>query len=252
MSDPCDPVARGNTNTRAWCLTINNYKDEDLLKFDKFDKYIVGDEVGANGTKHLQCWIYKKNKIRFNTLKKIFPEAHIEKAKGSMEDNIKYCSKEKVLLSRGIKEPIIDYLKNKELYQWQKNLLYIYNNDINERKIYWFVDLVGCKGKTSFARHLIVNKYKVIYVCGKSKDIKYGLIKQLENDDVRMVIFDFTRTNENYISYQAIEELKNGIFFSSKYESGMCIFNIPHVICFSNFEPDESRLSKDRWNIINL
>ncbi len=52
---------------------------------------------------------------------------------------------------------------------------------------------------------------------------------------------------EDYVSYQALEEIKDGIFFSGKYEGGMKIFNSPHVICFANFSPAEHKLSGDRW-----
>lgn len=57
---------------------------------------------------------------------------------------------------------------------------------------------------------------------------------------------------ENYVSYEAIESVKDGIFFSGKYESGMTIFNQPHIICFANFAPDIGKMSSDRWKIFEL
>lgn len=64
-----------------------------------------------------------------------------------------------------------------------------------------------------------------------------------------MAIFDYTRSQEEYISYEALEAVKNGIFYNNKYESGMVVYNTPHVIVLSNFRPDLSKLSADRWRI---
>jgi len=46
-----------------------------------------------------------------------------------------------------------------------------------------------------------------------------------------------------------MEEIKNGIFFSNKYKGKMCLFNVPHMICFANFGPEKEKLSNDRWVI---
>ena len=61
-----------------------------------------------------------------------------------------------------------------------------------------------------------------------------------------MVRGEFTRSQEQFVSYQAIEEVKNGILFNNKYEAKMVVFNNPHVVVFSNFEPDYKALSSDR------
>lgn len=45
-------------------------------------------------TPHVQGYVEFKSAKRLSTLKKWLPRAHFEKAKGSAEDNIKYCSKE--------------------------------------------------------------------------------------------------------------------------------------------------------------
>jgi hypothetical protein len=47
----------------------------------------------------------------------------------------------------------------------------------------------------------------------------------------------------------ALEPVKNGLFFSSKYGSEMAVFNPPHVICFANFKPKEVAMSADRWKV---
>lgn len=86
------------SRARAYCLTINNYTDDILTKFNETCLSCTygcfGLEIGNSGTPHIQGYLYVKNKISFNTLKKDFPTAHIEVAKGSPESNKTYCSKQ--------------------------------------------------------------------------------------------------------------------------------------------------------------
>lgn len=82
------------------CFTLNNYDDVDIEDCDKLMQgaayAIVGKEVGECGTKHLQGFVNfgRKNRKSFMAIKAMIPRAHIEIAKGSDEDNRKYCSKE--------------------------------------------------------------------------------------------------------------------------------------------------------------
>lgn len=84
---------------RKWCITINNYVEEDINNFvsvsKKNWKYIFGFEIGkVNNTKHLQGFVYYENCIRLSALKKLWPRGHFIKSDGSIDQNIKYCSKE--------------------------------------------------------------------------------------------------------------------------------------------------------------
>ena len=86
--------------SRGWCYTWNNpvldYSTESygLLKlFGDAIYHICQLERGNSGTLHVQGFIYYKNAVHFNTVKSQLRGAHFEKARGSVEDNIKYCSK---------------------------------------------------------------------------------------------------------------------------------------------------------------
>lgn len=86
---------------RKFQLTINNPKEKgytyekinEILN-EKVDYYCVSTEIGKTGTEHIHIFIYSRSPIRFSTMKNRFPEAHIEKARGSCIDNIKYIKKE--------------------------------------------------------------------------------------------------------------------------------------------------------------
>lgn len=93
----------GNTNlprkrARRWCFTLNNYTDEEYEQvsttFSKNKFYIIGKEIGKEGTPHLQGYVEFTNEKSLIGLKKINDRIHWEIAKGSKADNIKYCSKE--------------------------------------------------------------------------------------------------------------------------------------------------------------
>lgn len=82
--------------SRGWCLTINNFSQDDLAAFDGVEcRYkIRGIEVGAEGTPHLQCFVFFQSAVVFKRLKLLFPRAHIEAAKGTPVQNRAYCSKD--------------------------------------------------------------------------------------------------------------------------------------------------------------
>jgi hypothetical protein len=53
---------------------------------------------------------------------------------------------------------------------------------------------------------------------------------------------------QDYIDYGAIEQIKNGLVT----QGTRLVFNCPHVIVFSNSEPDRETMSADRWNIVRI
>ena len=83
------------------------------------------------------------------------------------------------------------------------------------------------------------------FVCsnGRTSDICYAYKGQ------SIVIFDLERSTEEKFNYEVLERLKNGVIFSGKYESTTKYFPIPHIFVFSNWDPDKTKLSLDRWDI---
>ena len=82
---------------KRWCFTLNNYTYADLEAFhNAIDRtyVIIGKEVGASGTPHLQGYItFFKNK-RLGAVRAIHRRAHWEITRGSTDENIKYCSQD--------------------------------------------------------------------------------------------------------------------------------------------------------------
>lgn len=256
--------AGGNTcnpRSRNWFYTWNNHSDEDFDSLDSWcktncDKYQMQEETGEEGTKHIQGCMKFKNARTFNALHKKWPKLHLETAR-NWENCIEYCSKldtrSGMCAGNALLKPN-DPLSGKKLRDIQTLIIDFCKEEPDDRTIVWIYDEIGGAGKTTIAKHLCIQyPDNVLYLGGSAKDMKYGVYEFVKKDPTRLkiAIIDLTRSVEEYVSYDGIEAIKNGIFFNTKYESGMCIFNNPHVLIFSNFLPNTQSLSLDRWKIID-
>ena len=142
------------------------------------------------------------------------------------------------------KERIIEELKTIKLRQFQTDIHTLIQNKPDDRKIHWYYESIGNTGKSHITKYLTANYNAIMFNTGKQGDILHSYNNQ------PIVIFDLPRTLEqNESIYTTMEVLKNGHYFSPKYNSKSVLTEIPHIIVFSNFLPDITKLSPDRWNI---
>jgi hypothetical protein len=116
----------------------------------------------------------------------------------------------------------------------------------SERQVTWIYDEKGNNGKTWLSKYLIANHKAAYYTNCKSADIAHAY------NNEQTIIFDFSRSLEGRVNYTILEQLKNGILFSSKYSSKHKIFDTPKMIIMANFYPDTKELSEDRWDIMTI
>lgn len=255
----------GNSNPRfrRCCFTLNNWTSDELTQItDSFKswRYIIGKEIGEKGTPHLQGYVDFGGQVYFKTLQVIAPRAHWERAKGSERQNIIYCSKDDDYIIHGFTIQISRKSRLMKKYDaviwkdWQSDILDIINNDPNDRTINWIVDEKGANGKSFLTKYLYL-KYDAIVANGK-KDNVYNQINNWlilhPDEDPRLIVLDIPRHNLEYINYGLLESIKNGLFYSGKYEGGICAFNSPHVFVFANVHPSMDKFTPDRWNIIDV
>lgn len=129
---------------------------------------------------------------------------------------------------------------------WQQSLVTCLDNQPDPRQVKWYFDERGSAGKSYFCRHFRLRDGGRPFVItgGKHTDIYYAYQRQ------RAVFFDIPRcTDPASFPYAVAESFKNGYFLSTKYESTPIYFDPPHVVIFSNFYPDKTKLSMDRWDI---
>lgn len=258
-----------NSKGRHWILTWNNYTGTDIVFLEDWCKsncenYTFQKEIGKEGTPHLQIYFSFKNPRSFKALKETFTGAHIEPCRNKIAAE-QYCRKKETRDGNEIyqgkcrnksefKINVIDPLFGKKLYPYQEMIIDdIISKPIDERKIYWFYDNIGNKGKSTLIKHLMLNYGEVsIFLNGKPADMKHAVAEHCQSANLENVFIDIPREFFDKIAYGAIEELKNGMIFSGKYESKAVLFNTPRIIVMSNYLPIISKLSKDRWCIFEI
>lgn len=243
-----------------WFFTFNNYTQEDItelrLKFNRLcKKYVFQEETGKEGTKHLQGSISLVKKLRLVEIKKINDRIHWEPTKNCKAADQYACKEE---------------TRSGEIYRFEKKrafvrtvskfdelkplpeVINIIEKEPDNRTINWIWSKEGGMGKTSTAAYIEHNYENICIANGKGTDIKSSVIQHLSENDLDVLIMTVPRSAEGYVSYGVIEEIKDGLIYSGKYEGGFANIEHPHVIVMANFPPETHKLSEDRWNIIEL
>ncbi len=92
-----------DTRSRRWFLTINNYTEEevDYACSYKCQYMIIADEIGELETPHLHIYFELKDAKSFSKIKKEYPRANIQVAKGNNDQVRAYLTKQKLLYENG-------------------------------------------------------------------------------------------------------------------------------------------------------
>jgi len=135
------------------------------------------------------------------------------------------------------------FMAKRQALPWEAKLHEIVNKPPCTRSIHWFVDTIGETGKTINAKSLYFNHNAFYCTGGKSADIAHAYQYQ------PVVVFNLVASQDKDTSvylYKVLEEFKDGIFSSGKYQSMVKAFPIPHVIVMSNEHPDTAKMKKCR------
>nr|ACJ36781.1 replication initiation protein [Banana bunchy top virus satellite Y] len=277
-----------------WCFTLNYSsaaEREDflsLLKEEDVHYAVVGDEVApSTGQKHLQGYLSLKKSIKLGGLKKRYSsKAHWERARGTGEDNSKYCSKETLILELGF--PVVNGSNKRKIsemvarspdrmkieqpemfhrYQsvncmkkfkeefvhpcldrpWQIQLTEAIDEEPDDRSIIWVYGPYGNEGKSTYAKSLIKKDW--FYTRGGKKE--NILFSYVDEGSDKHIVFDIPRCNQDYLNYDVIEALKDRVIESTKYKPIKIVeLGKIHVIVMANFMPDFCKISEDRIKII--
>lgn len=91
--------------SRSYCFTINNFTLEEQLAIEETKcRYLIfGQEVGKEGTHHLQGYIELTQPQRISAMKKMkgLERAHLEARRGTRDQARNYCMKENEYLEFG-------------------------------------------------------------------------------------------------------------------------------------------------------
>lgn len=316
-----------NTRSKNWCFTWNHYSAENIAEIKatwtapsglNFRCVMFEEEVApTTGTPHLQGFFVAHSDKSFKQLRALLPAGiHIERMKGRIDQNVKYCSKDKtgvVLIGtlpesakdkgkhgvgqghRGIESKENDTWRNYiadvaagmpwkdltikyaymagmytkgftelyelhrpklqfdlrkrhgTLYPWQVEFLALIDAGADARSVYWIWSDAGNVGKTDATKHLVSVAGFTPIGNGVTRDMSCAW-------KGTHTVIDIARSEDD-VNYAFIEKAKDGMVFSSKYESRTKIAENGEncfVVCFANVPPKVDRLSADRWRIYRI
>lgn len=257
MADDEECHFKPHDRSRDWCFTVNNYTDEDLALLEELSKkaiyLIYGEEVAPKTkTPHLQAYIYYKDTKTFSAMKKRLPKgAHIEKTKGSPQQNKVYCSKDGKFTEFGecpkqgkrndlsdIREAIDQGKTMNDIIDIAKNYQCLKSAEIilkyRERKrdwkpsVHWFYGETET-GKTRKAYELLENPFRKTNHSGKWWD-GYDAHSHVILDDIKDTSRDM---------YSTLLELLDRYETRVECKGGSRQFLATKIIITSSFHPYE-------------
>jgi hypothetical protein len=265
-----DDLGKSSTKSRqvspsnSWCFTLNNWKEDEyssiISELEMSGKffYVVGKEVGEQGTPHLQGYIALKDKdkkFRMTIFEKMCIRDNLKclrcfRAKGDKIHNLDYCSKDGDFVSNIVKPKPVKIYDDWSNYPWALKLLDIIEGEPEDRKIYWYWGKQG-GGKTAFIKYCII-RHSAVLINGSASNMKNGIIEYEKKNGVLPTLI---MNNMGYdkdmskISYTGYEEIKDMCFYSGKYEGGMICGNEPHLIIFANSPPETENV---KFCVVNI
>lgn len=293
---------------RRWVFTLNNPTNQEresliaLFNDESQTKYaIIGNEVGATGTPHIQGFVVFGRQHRLRGVKLLLGNrVHAELARGTSQQAAEYCRKDgdfteygtmpqdtgrrsdlEALLAWGdffyaengrppnaqeiateqpsafLKYPRIlelfrlrapvPILEQGELRPWQLELKNDLVGEPDDRKIIFIVDHEGNVGKSWFQRWMLTTMKETVQLLGVGKrdDIAHTV-----DPSKTIFMMNVPRNGIEFLQYSVLEMLKDRMVYSPKYNSQMKIIQQKcHVVVFTNEDPDESRMTPDRFDI---
>lgn len=141
-----------------------------------------------------------------------------------------------------------------ELRPWQDECTAQCQEKPDTRSVVWICDEKGSAGKSFWASYMSAQENALVLSPDTFPNMAY--LWRCADKKCRVVIIDCTRSTKDEASIlsalQLAESLKNGNVQSTKYTPVIIRRPAPHVVFLSNYWPDTSRLSLDRWNLLCL
>jgi len=299
-------------NVKNWCFTVQVQNDDDdepllhlfLLSEEPRVSYIIAgrERAPTTGRRHLQCFIRFVDRLSFQDVRALLPECHLERARGTIRQNVDYCRKDGdyheygdlqnddgaqgkrtdwddyCAWCRGLDGEPSDYdiinewpslfaryrtscrviahelcqrplLREGILRDWQGRLYEHLSTPPDDRTVEFYVDPDGGSGKSWFCGYVFSRLPGVqLLSAGRRDDLAH-----MVSVNSSIFLFNIPRGQMQFLQYGVLEMLKDRMVCSPKYESSMKILKaVPHVIVFSNEQPDLTKMSADRFNVTEL
>lgn len=246
----------------TWDFTLNEdvaTKDEIINKLKEHcKKWCFQLEIGESGYKHYQGRVSLKLKSRKGP--KLFKGIHWSPTSSNNKDNLFYVTKDLTRIDGPWKDDdVVKYIPRQfrdiTLWPWQSSVIDI-NKIFNDRTINLIYDPDGCNGKSTVASiaELLYGAIDLPPI-NDCKELMQAMCDECMDNNVRdpkAVFIDMPRAMDKerlYGIYSAIEQIKKGKLYDTRYKYKKWWIDSPNIWVFSNHLPDLSLLSKDRWII---
>jgi len=220
-------------------------------------KFVFQEETGETGTEHLQGYVELKVKRRLTELKKYLGDKIHWEVCRCTEQSIEYCQKKDTRTGEVYKWGFPREIKTiTNLKPWQREVYDMLQQEPDDRTIVWIYDPVGCNGKTSLLKYLVVHAECIFTSGGKNADIINLIFNNKDYMTIHhnpIILWNLPRTVEaGHISYNALESIKDGCISNNKYECSSFVCPCPHVVVFANCLPNFGALTGDRWKVYTI
>lgn len=273
-----------NQRGRRWCLTVHGARPEDCpilvalkaeFQTDAYTCAAVAYETGKHGIHpHWQIYFQTESVCGMKArLAQVLGEQvgfHVKVADGTQRANLKYIyavHKQHeigwVHYTKNVLPPA-DYVPQKtenllwlrsNMKPWQRMVTTWVTGRADYRTIYWVWEPVGDTGKSYLAKYLHYF-HGAILTGGSTSDMKHAIARwnEITGHYPVTILLDVARGDRiTKPAFKGLEEIKNAMFFSGKYESTMVAScNPPHVVVFANQPPNRSFMSSDRWAVYRI
>lgn len=131
--------------------------------------------------------------------------------------------------------------------EWQRDLETELLQEPDDRSVLFYVDNDGGTGKSWFQRWYVTQHPGTAQVLsiGKRDDIAHAI-----DATNRVFFFNIPRGGMEFLQYVILENLKDRMVFSPKYNSRLkCFRHRVHVVVFCNEQPDMEKMSLDRYDV---
>ena len=170
-------------------------------------------------------------------------------------------------LPREMKEDVDHYMENQadfrdvenvELKPWQESLLE-YVQQPCDREIFWIIGKEGNEGKNWFQKYVkswLGARRVVTGIDIKANNASiFQALRKCPIVTADIFLFNIGKSMKKFdqINYDALEKMKDGEAFASKYDSQQLKIRVPNVVMvFSNSPPDVRELAKVRFRVFNI
>ncbi|AXB22596.1 replication associated protein [Alces alces faeces associated smacovirus MP78] len=225
-----------------WCTTQSVCR---MIQENDVKKWTIGFEEGKNGYRHYQIRLVSSNHDFFEWCKINLPTAHIEEA---TEESGNYERKSGNFLSSDDTAEIRQ-VRFGVLRESQKKILEEVN-DQGDREIDVYFDPRGNNGKTWLTIHLYERGRALVVPRANTTAEKLSAYICSSYNGEEYVIIDIPRSRKITPEiYEAIEEIKDGLVFDSRYSGRSRNIRGVKLIIFTNKRLDLTKLSNDRWRL---